>query len=366
MLLMASSPLFAQDEPNQPPAAKQPANHTQPDATKSDPAKPDPGKPEPGKSDPGKTSPSKPDSSQPGIPAADAAASPGSQTPNTTAPDPAAVPPDANPPSAVVPSAPAQPPLAGNNSSAPPPINPANPAATPAGNTEVIQLLSKMQEDVTSLKKTNWLKDVIAPLLAPIVAAIAVIVTARISTKTLALNAELNQATLQSKAHEEQRKAIREKLDRFYGPYVQLRGISNNLYEIFSARRTDDERTKYSDKEGHFKTLIALCRGHIFMGVDKVLLDEIIRIGDESAALITKEIGLVEDAELQAGLSRATTHYRIIKLAAERKLLSDTAEFENFTFPKKVDELIKRQIAALNQQLQELEQVAPVAAAGGK
>lgn len=341
LILSSTRSLPAQDDPK-------PLGANQPAAT---PSKPVLSKKEP--------------NSDPAVPSAlqdepaDAAAVP--NNPNASAPTTTILQPAGNPIPTALPSNAALP-------TAPTVIPPVGSPVESDG-AQILKVLTDIQSDIASLKKTNWVKDVAAPLLAPLVALVALLVTYRLSGQTLRLTAEMNRATLESKSHEEERKSIREKRDRFYGPYLQLRGMSNYLYGIFKARRTEEERQEYCDKDGNFRTLIALCRGHIFMGVDKVLLEEIIRIGDESSALIIKEIGLVDNPELQAGLSRAMTHYRIIKLAMERKLLTTNAEFDDFTFPKRVDELIQQQIKTLDARLQQLEQLAPSqiqAQAGGK
>lgn len=223
-------------------------------------------------------------------------------------------------------------------------------------NAQVLKQLTDIHNEVVALKKQSWIKD-----LGPsAVAFFALIVTSVISVVSLNRNAALARETLRSKAHEEERKAIRERRDRFYGPFTQLRGVSKLLYEIFNARRTDEERVKYGDSEGRFRTLFALCRGHEFSdGVDQVLLGEIVRIGEESASLITKEIGLVDNPTLQAGLSRAVAHYRIFKLAAERKFLTNGDEFLKFSFPYEIDKLIAEQIATLDARLRKLEHMSP-------
>lgn len=240
------------------------------------------------------------------------------------------------------------------------PTSPKAPVDVPLPQSDTAQFLNQLntiQNDLSTLRKQNWVKD-----LGPTtVALMALIITTIISVVSLNRNARLARETMQSKAYEEERKAIREKRDRFYGPFTQLRGISKNLHHIFNSRRGEEERSRFSNEEGKFRTLIALCRGHVFTGVDKVLLDEIVRIGDESASLITKEIGLVDNPKLQAELSRAAAHYRIIKLAAEGKLTTDGNEFEGFTFPHELD----GKIDELDARLRTLEHIPHNKAAAG-
>src|SRR5262249_13420485 len=76
-----------------------------------------------------------------------------------------------------------------------------------------------------------------------------------------------NRHSLRQKQFEDERKEIYKKLNSFYGPLRQLRGISAQLYEMLRANR---------DK--NFRTLVALLNGEKFEGNDKVLLEQILTI----------------------------------------------------------------------------------------
>ena len=159
------------------------------------------------------------------------------------------------------------------------------------------------------------------------------------------------------KAREEERKAIREKIDGFYAPFLQLRGTSALLYrKAFALRRTKDEVDKYSDADGHFKTFIALVRGHKFTGADELLLEQIIDIGQSTAKLIYDKIGLVTDPGIQETLARATAHYRLIQIAFlnPERFQGAGAEFELFTFPADLDQMVRETLSGLNARLQTL------------
>jgi hypothetical protein len=229
-----------------------------------------------------------------------------------------------------------------------------SPVQTPSDSTKVLNALNDLQKDVAALKVHNGLRD----FLPSAVALFAIIVSLIVSVVSLNRNAQLTRETLQSKAYEEERKAIREKRDRFYGPFIQLRGVSHQLYDAFNSRRTPEERAQYADKDGKYRTLIALCGGHDFSGVDKTLLDEMVGIGEESERLIMKEIGLVDDATLQEGLTRAAVHYRLIRRGVKGELKGAGAEIDGFTFPHEVDELIHKKIRELDARLRELESIA--------
>jgi hypothetical protein len=210
--------------------------------------------------------------------------------------------------------------------------------------------IDALQKQVEQLQATNWIRD-IGPTA---VGLLGLVVTIIISVVSLNRNATLTRRSIEEKAREEERKAIREKLDQFYGPFTQLRGVSKHLYTIFTARLSDEVKRQFPDKDGKFRTLIALTRGHKFQGVEKNLLDEIVKVGSESEKLILEKVGLVDDRELQAQLWLAGAHYRIIRLANEDKLTGGGIEFESFTFPYDLDMRLSEMMAALNQRLAQL------------
>ena len=99
---------------------------------------------------------------------------------------------------------------------------------------------------------------------------------------------------------------------------------------------------------------LRLTRGHKFTGIEKNLLDEIVKIGGESEKLILEKVGLVDDHELQELFGKAAAHYRIIRMANDNKLTGGGAEFESYTFPHVLDKQIPEKMKQLNQRLEQL------------
>lgn len=213
--------------------------------------------------------------------------------------------------------------------------------------------LDSLQKKVDNLQTYHYIRDI-----GPTVVGLgSLVVTIFISFCSLKRNAELTRRSIEEKAREEDRKSIREKLDQFYGPFTQFRGLSKHFYDIFTSRISEDLKVEYRDAEGKFRTLIALTRGHKFAGVEKNLLDEIVRIGAESEKLILEKVGLVDDVDLQKLFWKAATHYRIIRLASEDKLTGGGAEFDSFTFPYELDSKIEEKMNSLNKRLEQLQKM---------
>lgn len=221
--------------------------------------------------------------------------------------------------------------------------------ATQVELTRINGSLNAIQKTVDELKERHWIRDV-GPTLASILSLAVAIVALIISSRH-------NRKSLEEKSREEERKSIREKLDQFYGPLLQLRGVSKNLYEIFNARRQGPDDAQYRNAQGKFRTLHALINGYEFDGIDAVILAQINDIGLQSEKLISDKVGLVDDSGLQDLLWKLATHYRIFDLARAKKLTGGGEEFTSFSFPYQVDGELQAKAKELNARLDELQSV---------
>lgn len=153
-----------------------------------------------------------------------------------------------------------------------------------------------------------------------IISAIALVVTYFITIKTL-----------NSQKKTEERALITKKLNDFYGPLLQLRMKSKNLYEKF--------HKKFKEKDENFSTLKHLLKGNKFSGNDLILLEQIVEIGKQCENLIHANAGLIDDSKLRLDLiPKATTHFLLLRLAFEGKLVGDVDNYDDLTFPKDLDE----------------------------
>jgi hypothetical protein len=174
--------------------------------------------------------------------------------------------------------------------------------------------------------------------------ALAALVISGLSVLVSYLN---GRKALTQKANDEQAKVIQDRLDRFYGPLRQLLKQSELLYLVLKKRQPDPN---------NFRALIALLDGAEFVGNDKSLLEEIIRIGGETEKLIKESSGLV-DHDLLDILGRATSHYRVMKLAFDMAIKGDTSLFAAYVFPREIGEKLDRAIQSQKEELRRLRAV---------
>jgi hypothetical protein len=213
---------------------------------------------------------------------------------------------------------------------------------------------------LSSLASINWL-NLVASIGSILVSLALIYFSFRNTRKTVEVtikNTEMSVSaskdntlmTLNSKRIEEKKNEIYKKLNEFYGPFFQLRAKSQLLYNEFS------EKFKSTSTDGQFRTLTYLLDGGEVLGNEKVLLDEIIRIGEKCEKLIHEKAGLIDDDELRKiWFPKASTHYLILRLAYNKSLTGDSTKFQKHTFPNEIDGLVASRIEILQSELKELE-----------
>ena len=195
--------------------------------------------------------------------------------------------------------------------------------------------LENLSEKVDANK--GWSAKELVTSIGSMTGVLAVIVSAA----TIWVNRKMSLRSLTQKANEEKARNLQERLDKFYGPLIQFRNQSRLLYKAFKGRQPDP---------ANFRTLTALLSGKNFDNNDKVLLDEIIKIGKDTETLIKQSSGLV-DEDLQEILGKATTHYLVLRLAYEKLLQGDVDQFQEYVFPNELDHAIKQKIESIKQEL---------------
>jgi hypothetical protein len=213
----------------------------------------------------------------------------------------------------------------------------------PADSTSILRdKIDQLQGAVDKLAKkfgesSAWTTKDIAGLLSGLAAIGALF----LSYRAVSISRSTTLTQLRHNVKTERAKALQAKLDTFYGPLVQLRNTSNLLYDAFRARQPDPE---------NFRTLTAILSGASFEGNDKVLLDEIIKIGEETENLILKSSGLV-DEDIQPLLGKATTHYRILRLAHKGMLKGEPEKYREHVYPRDLDSTIDKKIRQIRNEI---------------
>lgn len=135
---------------------------------------------------------------------------------------------------------------------------------------------------------------------------------------------------------------LREQLNSFYGPMKALRQESVILYDLFAL----DEKIKYRAEGSYFRTLRYLATNgkSPLAQKDKDLLELIIDVGDKQLKLIESETCAMLAPHLSVLFGRLAAHIRVLKLAAEGKLIGFSDAVEDIVFPLEIDGALESQI----------------------
>lgn len=151
----------------------------------------------------------------------------------------------------------------------------------------------------------------------------------------------INLKVIKQRNREDEKKEIYKKLNDFYGPFIQLRNKSQELYKIFR-----------DNNMGEAPTLKLLLRGEKLSENDRIILEEIIQIGEKCEDLILNKAGLVDDDIFrQDVLPRAATHFFIIRMAYDEFLKGETDRFLEYKFPNELDEWLEGKTEELQNKL---------------
>jgi hypothetical protein len=176
------------------------------------------------------------------------------------------------------------------------------------------------------------LLKVLAPVLATLVALFSVGISFYFNTRTF-----------KRQQHEDELKEIYKKLNSFYGPYQQLLETSRQLSEILRLNKSKD-----------FRVLTSLLKGEKFEKNDKALFEEILEIVKQLERIRIEQAGLIDDPQLERLLAKAGAHFRILELAYREVLTGELSRFENYVYPRELNEKIDNKIKELQDKLNEL------------
>ena len=182
----------------------------------------------------------------------------------------------------------------------------------------------------------------IAYILSPIVSFFGVALVIYYNQKTARADQWL-------KINEAEANYLQDKLDKFYGPFI-LESESNHLMAQDLRSRQDDP--------GSYRLLDKLFdsewRNNLAPG-DAALTEEICNTGERLGDVIKKNCGLV-DPDILPYISRAITHFRILKLAYEKKLGESSAPYLRYVYPKTLDPVLRKELNRLQNRLAQLRQ----------
>jgi hypothetical protein len=143
---------------------------------------------------------------------------------------------------------------------------------------------------------------------------------------------ELNKKELKEKVNSFEREEIYKRLNDFYGPLLMYRRTSKTLHDIFKNKR-------------EFRTLTELLDGVEYHGNERELILEILRIGKECKKIIIDKSGLIDDKVFRNNhLPKLLVHYTLIEKAFNKELKGEISRFEEYIFPKEIDDHLEKRV----------------------
>ncbi|WP_027581477.1 hypothetical protein [Bradyrhizobium sp. Ai1a-2] len=182
---------------------------------------------------------------------------------------------------------------------------------------------------------------VISPVGSALVGIVALIVSSKMTKRTLRVSQLNNEATIWQKANELEVKEIQDKLDRFYGPFARMSGTNALLARDLRSRQQDSSTFLLIEKLFDRTWLDGLPQDQ------KTLVTELVRNASELRKFIEDNAKMV-DSKLQPYLSRSCAHYRIVELAHCGKLGDDPKPYvSKYVFPIQTEKVLNLEIARL-------------------
>lgn len=142
-----------------------------------------------------------------------------------------------------------------------------------------------------------------------------------------------NKQNIKESVKKEERDELIKVLDEFYGPYQQLLATSKQLSDKLRANKSED-----------WRTLIYLLQGNELQGNDKFLFEEIILVTDQLEMLRVEHGRLVDDQDLRLLIAKANAHFRILKLAYNKKIQGEVERFKDSVYPRDLETRIDSKI----------------------
>jgi len=221
---------------------------------------------------------------------------------------------------------------------------------------QVVSTISSAS-DVNQSQNKNSLKpgsdsnprtlDVSSAIIAAIIAGAVAFVT---SVVTAIINVWYYRRQLRQKDTEQEIKRIQHLLDTFYGPFKTLKKTNTNLERLLKLKQTEEGPVR-----AEWRTLKRLLDGHKFTENEKVLIETIIMVDGQLDDLIGRCSGLITDPELQDEVNTFRAHYRVIKAAYDGKLHNEFWRFQDYVYPRGLNDLIDRETQRLQRYLTSLQ-----------
>jgi hypothetical protein len=231
-------------------------------------------------------------------------------------------------------------------------ISPSTPIAAKSKTADTPSVLSESTEPqkpvvqpivcCTSQQKADerWGSKDVAGLLS----GIAGLLGAGVAALAIGWNGRTTRATTIQKANEAELAVLDSKLDKFYGPYLQLSSTNRLISTELKSRQLDPDKMRI------LLVLVDPRWREKFSAGDVALIDEIVSIDEALLKLIQEVSGLTSNS-IQPYLWRAASHFRMMILAHKGKLDNDLQRYESYVYPRQLDEVLELEIARIHSRI---------------
>jgi hypothetical protein len=186
---------------------------------------------------------------------------------------------------------------------------------------------------------------IVSGLLAFLGAWVGLNIAQRNTLRTVEVSQQTSSAAIWQKANETELRDIQEKLDKFYGPFTIRLKTDHQLAQDIRSRQPSG-----------YRLLIQLFDASWLSGLsagDRALVGMICEHGHILEQMIAEHAGSMEQ-ELIEYFSRASAHFRILRLAYEGKLGDDPKPFTRYVYPKQLDSVLNLAMRRLNDRVAQL------------
>jgi hypothetical protein len=178
----------------------------------------------------------------------------------------------------------------------------------------------------------------------------------------------------------EKRQILIARLNEFYGPLLTYLSVIDSLHRLLFIGKPPEFRTltyllnpeqEYQTPSGRSKVVLS--------DSDRMLVEQILELEDKTEQHIIKNCGLVEDSRLAFNyvpdptetdidpkvfenlglLSILVSHFRVLRMAYERKISADVKRYESYVYPRELNGILRANIKDLQSQLRELGGLVP-------
>ncbi|MEM6392794.1 MAG: hypothetical protein AAF797_08495 [Planctomycetota bacterium] len=138
---------------------------------------------------------------------------------------------------------------------------------------------------------------------------------------------------------------LQNKLDSFYGPLILLSQSNHHLAQDLRSRQVDPGSYRLLDKLFDNNWRDNLTPG------DATFVDDICHQAQVLSKIMEDHVGLVDQQVLEY-LARAHAHFKVLRLAHEKKLGVDSKPYLKYVYPRQLDEVLSRERARLQARIE--------------